>query len=433
MTGFSEMRRLERAMTYVRWFGVAFGVVALLVQDEWPSADVQWSAWGAVVALALGNVAIWGTLARADNARHLSLLFRGAFAFDTAVVCSFVWIFAYEDPYQTWALLFLLPMEGALRYRLKGALGAAGVVALFFIPQTFRVAHIHGEPFEATTYVFVVGLTALTAGVVGSMAENWREKSDALEEQTLKLAEIDRLKDRFLAVTSHEIRGPLTAIIAGVDTVQKRGDKLTDEQRDRLLEMVGLQGHQLARMVDDLMVTAQVQGGKPALRLEWADLHSTIEQATEAAELRRRQHQLEVFVDPLECKIDAARVTQIVRNLVENAYKYTAERTRVGVTARRDGSELLIEVDDDGFGIPRDKRDRLFEAFSRIEETAAGQDGVGLGLYVVSQLTAAMDGRIDLQSSSQGTTFTIRIPCEIRSQERPRLGVVEDDGQQDAG
>ena len=109
---------------------------------------------------------------------------------------------------------------------------------------------------------------------------------------------------------------------------------------------------------------------------------------------------------------------------MENAYKYTPDRTRVAVTARATGDGVLVEVMDDGPGIPTEKRDQLFEAFSRIHETAAGREGVGLGLYVVSQLVAVMDGRLDLASSSKGTTFTIYIPCDHQPSGRPRMGLV---------
>jgi two-component system sensor histidine kinase KdpD len=117
----------------------------------------------------------------------------------------------------------------------------------------------------------------------------------------------------------------------------------------------------------------------------------------------------------------------VIRNLVENAYKYTPDRTRVAVTAKAVDGGLLLEVADDGEGIPPGKRDELFEAFSRIEETAAGQEGVGLGLYVVSQLVAAMDGRIDLASSSRGTSFSISIPCKHMGLEQQHIGLVKDE------
>jgi two-component system sensor histidine kinase KdpD len=85
-------------------------------------------------------------------------------------------------------------------------------------------------------------------------------------------------------------------------------------------------------------------------------------------------------------------------------------------------------VADEGPGLPEERREELFEAFSRIHETSAGKDGVGLGLFVVSQLIGAMDGRIDLKSSRTGATFSIHVPCEMRPKAAPTLGLVADDG-----
>jgi signal transduction histidine kinase len=423
MTGLTDLRRLERWMIYVRWFGVAFAATGVTIQPTYPDRATEVAAWTITIVLALGNLAIWGAIARLKTDRDRAKLGIAAFAFDILVIMAMVSIYAYEDPYVTWALLFILPLEGALRYRLRGALLSAGLIALFFVVQTFRVASFHDAAFDLPTYVFVVCLSTLIGAVAGSMAEGWHRQSIALEEQGLQLAELDQLKDRFLATTSHELRGPLTAIIGGVDTVLRRSDQMTPEQRLKMLQMVSSQGRQLARLVDDLLVTSQLQAGKFNLQLASADLETTVKHALEGAESKRRDHQLELYVDPIECEMDASRVGQIVRNLVENAYKYTPERSRVSVGAKADGDGIVVTVADHGRGIPEDKRDQLFQAFARIDETSAGREGVGLGLYVVSQLVAAMDGRIDLVSSPRGTTFTIHLPVSVRG-ERPALGLV---------
>jgi signal transduction histidine kinase len=431
--GLGDIRRLELWITYVRWFGVGFGIVSVIVQPAYPNASIERAAWLLLLLLALGNLAFWGAIARIGTERDLKRLGAWTFAFDALVLMSIVWVFAFDKPYITWAILFVLPLEGAVRYRMPGALAATVTIALFFIPQTMRVAHIHGTEFDLATYVFVVGLSTLMAAAAGTMAENWHRQRVAFQIQSLRLSEVDRLKDRFLAVTSHEIRGPLTAIIAGVDTVLKRGDRLRPDQRTNLLEMVSTQGHQLARLVDDLLLTSELQERHVALHPEWTDLSSIIHQAVEAAASKRRSHQLEIFAEPMRCLIDAARVTQIIRNLVENAYKYTPERTRVAVAARGTVNGIEIRVEDDGDGIPIDQREQLFEAFHRIEKTSAGKDGVGLGLFVVSQLVAAMGGHIDLESSSVGTTFTIVIECPTMALEGGRLGVVPDEANEATG
>jgi signal transduction histidine kinase len=417
-------------MTYVRWFGVLMAIVLVALEDGYPDQSTRLRAWLMTGILAAGSFFIWGASGRTGNTEAHRRLGLAGLLFDATVIMGFVWVFAFADPYVSWALLFLIPIEGALRYRMSGAFAGVAAVAIFFIAQSMNVADLRDQDFDLITYFFVVGMSILIAGITGSMANQWRAQSVALERQSLKLAEVDQLKDRFLAITSHEIRGPLTAIIAGVDTVRKRVKSLTPEQHDRLLEMVASQGQQLARLVDDLQITSQIQSNQLALNLVWTDLERTIDQALEAAASKRRHHQLEVFIEPMECEVDASRIGQIVRNLVENAYKYTADRTRVSVTAKRISGGIEIEVTDDGSGIPAEKRDKLFEAFTRIEETTAGQEGVGLGLYVVSQLVAAMKGRIDIASSARGTSFTIEIPCETRvvQVDGHRLGLVRDEG-----
>jgi len=426
-SGLTQLRRLEQRMTYVRWFGAVCAAVGVATKSSYPDGVTQRNAWVLVVVLALGSLVIWGVSERTSERDHHRLGVY-AFAFDVVVILGLVWTFGYETPYVAWALLLILPLEGALRYQMRGAVGGALGVVAFFVPQSLHRADLLGTPFDTGTFLFVACLAVLIAGVTGSMANEWRAQSRALEEQGLMLAEADELKDRFLAITSHEIRGPLTAIIAGTETVRKKKDALTPEQHDRLLEIVSSQGKQLARLVDDLLITTQIQSGQLALQTDWADLQQTIQHGLEGAASRRRQHQLELYVEPLQCEMDASRVGQIVRNLVENAYKYTPERTRVAVTAKREPGGFALQVEDSGPGIPQNKREQLFEAFSRIEETAAGREGVGLGLYVVSQLVAAMNGRIDVSSSQRGATFTIHVPCETRTSSVPaRLELVPDE------
>ncbi|HEX2240510.1 MAG TPA: HAMP domain-containing sensor histidine kinase [Actinomycetota bacterium] len=423
-----DRRLLERWMTYIRLLGVVGGAIAIMFDPNLEGHVSMPAAWSVIIGLAFGTLLIWAMLRRVSSHEAFHRLALASFGFDVLMICAAAWTFSTRDPFTVWAILFLIPMDGALRYRLRGAVFSAALVAVYFAVLSARVAAINGDPFDVGTYLFVVALATLTAGITGTMAEMWHHERKAFIEQSNALAEMDRLKDRFLAVTSHEIRGPLTAIIGGVDTLKKRGDRLTPEQHQRMLDVASNQAHQLARLVDDLTVTSQLQAGKLSLEADWTTLEETIEPALQAAASKRRNHQLELFIEPLQCQIDRFRVAQVVRNLVENAYKYTADRTRVAVTAKAVEGGIAIKVADDGEGIPADKRDELFEAFSRIEETAAGREGVGLGLYVVSQLVATMGGRIDLTSSSKGTTFELFIPAATAKGEKPRLGLIEGGG-----
>lgn len=393
-----------------------------------PRSDPSTEAvgWIVVSVVAISSVAIWGWGRGTRLERDLKRISAIGFVLDMLLVFGMVWIFAGRQGYVLAALPFVV-LSGAMRYRWIGAAIGSVATALFSVFAFLRAADLTGAPFDRSGYAFVVLTSAGIGFVAAMMAESWRARRVEFERQAVRLVELDRLKDRYIAVTSHEIRGPLSAMIAAIDTVRSRWDQLDPERREHLLEMVQSQGRELDRLVQDLFISAEVQGGGLQLQPEWVEMGSTIKRATDAAGGRRRAHLLELFVEPMRAQLDPYRVTQIVRNLVENAYKYTYDRAKVVVSAVGVEDGILLEVSDSGEGIPAAKRDQLFEAFSRIEETSAGQEGVGLGLYVVSQLVAAMNGRIDLQSSSRGTTFSIYLPCKTIPLDKPQIGLVGGD------
>ncbi|MDQ3940876.1 MAG: ATP-binding protein [Actinomycetota bacterium] len=425
MFGIPQQRRLEQTLLLLRAGGLIAGSAAL-AQEGFTQR-----AFAAVLLTVLvsGSIAIAILLTRATTAPGLRRLGQAAFTFDALVIGGAVWAWGVQAA----PLLLFLPVEGALRYRLRGGIGAATAVGLFFAVMTSDVARSTGQQINIAQFLFISALAFAIGALIGAIVDNWHERSEVIEQNSARLFEMDRLKDRFIAVTSHEIRGPLTAMITAVDTVRIRWEQIPAERRDHLLEMVYLQGHQLDRLVEDLMISAEVQSGGVTLHPRWEDLELVVKRAVDASASKRRSHLLEVFIDPVRAEIDPYRTSQILRNLVENAYKYTPDRTRVAVTAKAVNGGIQFEVADEGEGIPPEKRDQLFEAFTRIEEAAAGQEGLGLGLYVVSQLVAAMEGRIDLSSSTRGTTFSIFIPCKSMPLDQPHIGLVKDHGEEASG
>ena len=419
-------RDVQRPLSLARAVGVITAAVVIALRDEWADTTTEQVAWMVVAVVSLGSVLVWGWARGTRSDTDLRRIGALGLALDVALVFGVVWTFV--PPH--WQAIVLLPYVGfsaGLRYRWAGAWIGSVTTAIFTIFFFARLAYLDGTTFDTEAFSFVVALCTIFACIAGAVADGWHKRRLEFEHQAARLVELDQLKDRYIAITSHEIRGPVSTMVTAVDTVRSRWDKLDPERRDHLLEMVYLQGRELDRLVQDLFISAEMQGGGLNLQPEWVELESTIKRAIEAASGKRRAHLLEIFVDPLRVELDPYRVTQVVRNLVENAYKYTEDRTRVVVSAKESPGGIQLEVRDDGEGIPADKRDKLFEAFSRIEETAAGQEGVGLGLYVVSQLVAAMNGRIDLQSSRRGTTFSIYLPCPTVPIDRPHIGLVGGD------
>ena len=376
MASLLPFRGTDRVLTIARTAGVVALALAAASPSLWDERAARTTAWLVVAVVAVGTLVVWGWARGAGSRREASRIEWAGAVLDVTLIVGAVVSLGWPVPEGAW-LALLIPLIAVLRYR--------------------------------------------------SMATRWKTEIEAANSRSDRLMETDRLKDEYIAVTSHEIRGPLSAMITAVDTVRTRWDKIPADRRDHLLEMVYLQGKELDRLVQDLMLSAEMKAGGLTLQPEWVELEPLIQRALDAAASKRRAHLLEVFIEPLNVEVDPYRVSQIVRNLVENAYKYTPDRTRVAVGAHSQGDGLVLEVADGGEGIPADKRAQLFDAFSRIHETAAGKEGVGLGLYVVSQLVAAMGGRIDLASSTRGTTFTISIPCATHPLGRPQI--VTDDGE----
>ena len=423
-------RDVHLPLSVLRAAGVTAMAVAVALNSSWTEAAAEQVGWIVVATVAAGSLVAWGWARGSRSEKDAKRIGALGFLLDIVLVLGAVWVFTFEHDFLIVVLLPLVPLSGALRFRWTGAVVGLLVVGAFLVPMSMRhVVVLTGTEVATpswswTSSVFVGGVCAAVGIAMAVISQSWHRRRLEFEHQASRLVELDRLKDRYIAVTTHEIRGPLSAMISAIDTVKARWDKIDPERREHLLEMVYLQGRELDRLVQDLFISAEVQSGGLQLQPEWVELEPTIKRAVDAASAKRRGHLLELFVDPLRVDIDPYRVSQIIRNLVENAYKYTPDRTRVLVSAKGVPDGIQLEVLDHCEGIPPNKRDLLFEAFSRIEETTAGQEGVGLGLYVVSQLVAAMNGRIDLQSSSRGTIFSIYIPCPTASLDRSHIGLV---------
>jgi two-component system phosphate regulon sensor histidine kinase PhoR len=226
--------------------------------------------------------------------------------------------------------------------------------------------------------------------------------------------ELERTRSDFLATASHELRTPLAAVYGAVRTL-RREDRPSDPDLDRqLLEMIETEAHRLAEIVDQILVSTEVDRGSVPLQSEECDIRELCESAVESARVRAPAGiELALDVpDGLVVQTDAARLRQVVVNLLDNAVKYSPSGGRVDVrAAERDGS-FAIEVADEGLGIPDEAQQRIFEKFVRLDpEMRRGVGGSGLGLYISQELVERMGGRLRVHSEpGRGSTFTILLP-----------------------
>jgi signal transduction histidine kinase len=316
---------------------------------------------------------------------------------------------------------------GAIAAGIIGLLGSGLLTALFavylsrsVVGPTRRLADAadrisQGDLAARVSEAGVEEIARLARGF-NRMAERVQRSRADLERQQEDLRALDRLKDEFVATVSHELRTPLTSIVGFLEILGEpaTGD-LSDDQRN-FLEIAARNANRLTRLVGDLLFVAQLDADR--LHLELADvdmgalLADTVESARVTALQRGVRLELEAAAGLPQLSADAARLRQLLDNLVSNALKFTLEGGRVVVRASSLGDAVRIEVEDSGIGIPPDEIGHLAERFFRASSATERQiPGTGLGLAISKAIVTAHDGTIDVESVvGVGTTFSLELP-----------------------
>ncbi len=228
-----------------------------------------------------------------------------------------------------------------------------------------------------------------------------------------KIQESVRRRDQFLAMLSHELRNPLSAIVTATALI-KSGKP---EGREKLVEVVDRQSLQMARLLDDLLEATRVTQNKIELKRTVLDLRAVVRDATDAAQnlfsSRGIAFKAELPTHAIDVDGDAARLQQIVVNLLNNAAKYTPRGGHVRLTMTADEAVVRIAVEDDGVGIPAEFLDSIFELFVQSHRTLdRAQGGIGVGLTLVRSLVGMHGGTVRAKSAGdgQGSEFVVELP-----------------------
>jgi signal transduction histidine kinase/ActR/RegA family two-component response regulator len=228
------------------------------------------------------------------------------------------------------------------------------------------------------------------------------------------LREQDRRKDEFLATLAHELRNPLAPIKYALEMMRRARDPAHVVQAQ---EVVDRQVTQMARLIDDLLDLSRINRGLIQLQKEQVAVGSLVQQALELVRpaLLAARHELQVQLPEQALLVDAdpTRLVQAIANLLGNAVKYTPEGGRIGIAARADGDHVVLEVADNGIGIPPDQQGRLFQMFTQLDPgMARAKGGLGIGLALVKTLVQMHGGAVTVRSPGLGlgSIFTIRLP-----------------------
>ncbi|MBI4303212.1 MAG: PAS domain S-box protein [Chloroflexi bacterium] len=226
----------------------------------------------------------------------------------------------------------------------------------------------------------------------------------------------EQLKDDFIGMVSHELRTPLTVFMGAVKVARSQG--LTVEEVQELLGEAEHSAESLAQILDNLIELSRYEARRLNLAVGRLDIAQVIKAAVEKEEsrLRSRRFALDIAEGLPAVEADQVRVQQVVHNLVDNAAKYSPERTEIRISVKRDGDHLLIGVSDQGKGISPADKAKLFQSFERLAETSTTRPGLGLGLLLCRRLIEAHGGKIWVESEpGKGSTFWFTLPITHRT------------------
>jgi two-component system, OmpR family, sensor kinase len=247
--------------------------------------------------------------------------------------------------------------------------------------------------------------------------------ADAFDSMRVRLAVLDRARREFIANASHELRTPLFSLGAFLELLDD--EQMTPEVRKEFLAEMRDQIDRLARLATDLLDLSRLDAGQLEVEIGRFDLASSGRLVADEfrAVAESTGHEVLVEADaPVAALGDELRVQQIVRALVENAIRHTPAGTTVTVRVLRRGNGAVLEVRDDGPGIPIEDQKHLFQRFYRAVGGKAS--GSGLGLAIASELATRLDGSIELSSRPGTTVFTLNLP--LAQPGRPEAELVAD-------
>jgi len=278
---------------------------------------------------------------------------------------------------------------------------------------TLAVIRVSARPRSADDRI----LTSVATQLAGAI-ERSRLRRRATDAEILRRA--DELKNALLGAVSHDLRTPLASIVASAGSLRQTDVRWTDAERESFLSDIEQEARRLSRIVSNLLDLSRMESGTLHPERAWYDLAALIDDVVGRLRPLTQERRVEIRVpeDFPPVSLDYVEIDQVLSNLIENAARHTRPGTAIVVSAAIEGEEAIVEVSDDGPGVPKDALDHVFEPFFR-GLSGGTPRGTGLGLAVARGLVEAHGGRISVRNGPEsGAIFRFTLPLEQAARTR---------------
>jgi two-component system, OmpR family, sensor histidine kinase KdpD len=314
--------------------------------------------------------------------------------------------------YRVVALLLMVTLSATAMFFeifpvFTAAIFSALVWNFFFIPPKFTFAINTAEDILLFSMYFVISLVNIVLTIKIRKAEKAAQEKKE-RENTL------RLYNTLFNSLSHELKTPIATIIGATDHLQAMADKLTELNKFELISEISKASLQLDRQVSNLLSMSRIESGFIKPKYDWFDINELVYDVLSQFKDQPNYRPVNVTIKenlPL-FKLDYGLLSQVLHNLIHNAFTHIHRYAVVSVRATCRQDKLVLVVEDSGQGFPEGEREKVFEKFYRLKSGKTG--GTGLGLSIVKGFVEAMNGTITLAGNEVGgALFTIEIPSEL--------------------
>jgi signal transduction histidine kinase len=289
------------------------------------------------------------------------------------------------------------------------------------VRKTFEGQHLsfetdYGEDtFSVNSIPLIVDKKITWALFVYSNISEQKRAERNIKEALKKEQELNELKSRFVSMASHEFRTPLTAILSAATLISRQNQPGKEERREKYVKQIASNVQSLVVILNDFLSLGILEEGKAVFQPATIDLVHLSKLVVDEIKTSKKDGQ-KIVIDhdqpTILVTLDPKLIRHILVNLISNAIKYSAENTIVDIMITSQDNKVLIQVSDQGIGIPSEEYDNMFDRFFRAKN-ADNIQGTGLGLHIVKQYTELMGGTVWFKSEvGKGSTFFVEFEMD---------------------